>query len=202
MARNYMYNVHAIILESPITQSIYILIRLVTAAPTLALLPVIDDCVCEAPCEDTVYDTQVYQAPWPHVSHQISFYDSYIFHKVSDWQRFAAVYEKIYENGSYSDLYNVDLIARNFLQINVHMKHGINMVSDTVKITPVSLVGNLGGILNLWIGFTFVTVVEICDLVYQLVMTKTKWRRRQEGESSNVTSQGDEVSKNVASVKF
>ena len=147
---------------------------------------VISDCNCEPACEEQLYDADVTQAPWPHESHHLSFYDLYIYHRVSDWRRFS-VYDNIFVNGTYEDLHKTHLIERNFLQINIRLTYGINSIKDTVKITPVSLVGNLGGILNLWIGFTFVTVVEICDLIYQVVMTRAQ-RKKERAHSMTMPS--------------
>ena len=102
----------------------------------------------------------------PHESNQVNFYDNSIWLVVPDYERFE-IYENITE---YSELLETDLIRRNFLQINVNMeKQGYTVVTDTQQWTFVSLAGSLGGILNLWIGITFVTFVEVCDLVYQLI---------------------------------
>ena len=103
---------------------------------------------------------------WPHESNHVNFYDNNIWLVVPDYERFE-IYENITE---YSELLETDLIRRNFLQINVNMeKPGYTVVTDTQQWTFVSLAGSLGGILNLWIGITFVTFVEVCDLVYQLI---------------------------------
>ena len=145
--------------------------------------------MCEPACGERLYEAHVSQATWPHESYHLSFYDTYIFHRISDWQRFV-IYNNIFMNGSYEDLYDTHLIQRNFLQVNIKLTYGMNNVKDSVKITTVSLVGNLGGILNLWIGFTFVTVVEICDLIYQVIVARTRQlklkRDQNEAESSSV----------------
>ena len=87
---------------------------------------------------------------------------------------------------SYDDLelFNLDLVKRNFLQVNINMKEfGYNVVSTTEKMPFVNLTGALGGILNLWIGITFVTFIEVCDLVYQLIMSKVTGYKKSNTDS-------------------
>ena len=121
---------------------------------------------CKLACKEIEYQVLSDQAVWPHESSHVNFYYHNIYLEVPDYERFD-VYDNITE---YYELLETDLIRRNFLQINVNMaKPGYTVVTDTQQWTFVSLAGSLGGILNLWIGITFVTFVEVCDLVYQLI---------------------------------
>ena len=42
-------------------------------------------------------------------------------------------------------------------------------MEDIPKHSVAGLVASLGGTLNLWIGVSFITVVEIIDLIYKLI---------------------------------
>ena len=73
------------------------------------------------------------------------------------------------------DYIESDMIKPNFLLLNVNLEDdGYTKVSNTEKFPVIPLVGSLGGILNLWIGITFVTFIEIADLLYQLIANKCK----------------------------
>ena len=138
---------------------------------------IVDSCTCKPACDEVAYASRVDQAPWPHEAHHINFFYD-VAYTVPDWERFL-VYQNVADHGSYDDLSDIDLIKKNFLQLNVNMgKSGYSAVQDTQKLSIVSLVGALGGILNLWIGITFVTFIEVCDLVYQLIANRIKNRNK------------------------
>ena len=45
---------------------------------------------------------------------------------------------------------------------------------DKPKVTGSQIMGAVGGTLNLWIGISFVTVVEVCELLYRICKTVIK----------------------------
>ena len=62
---------------------------------------------------------------------------------------------------------NTDLIRRNFLQVRIGMKSLlVTKHEDKPTICFETLIGSVGGILNLWIGISFFTLLEILELLY------------------------------------
>ena len=123
-------------------------------------------CFCPKSCLNYHYDIQSSFAPWPNKASLLAFYDQYIKDKI-DAPEFQ-VYESIKD---VTKLKQVTAIQENFLQISI--------VVDTVPVihhmnTPAmsvgNLVGNIGGTLNLWIGITFIFLVEVFELCYTLIL--------------------------------
>ncbi len=140
-------------------------------------------CQCLEKCTDDRYDLTTYQVPWPHENFQLAFYNRYIRH--ADFAARFAVYEKVGQmvntnkSKAFKLLKKSDLIRRNFLQLNVILdgKETTKMV-DKPAISPEALFGNVGGILNLWIGITFITVIEVIDLVLVLLAGRRQHQDR------------------------
>ena len=55
------------------------------------------------------------------------------------------------------------LIEQNFLQLSVLLDPDVTVFSHQEALTLESMMGSMGGILNIWVGITFVTIVEILD---------------------------------------
>ena len=61
------------------------------------------------------------------------------------------------------------LIRNNFLQVNVIWRSDeITRMSEVPSIELEGLIGNLGGVLNLWVGISFVTAIEIFEMFINL----------------------------------
>jgi len=67
---------------------------------------------------------------------------------------------------------STNLIQRNFLQLSITMDDTITTEEDQPAIKLEALFGSLGGILNLWIGFTFITIMEVIDFFLTIIMDK------------------------------
>ncbi len=62
-----------------------------------------------------------------------------------------------------------NLIKDNFLQIIVIFDSDIiTSLIDKPAVTIESLIGSMGGTLNLWIGISFVTIVEVIEVIFSL----------------------------------
>ena len=63
--------------------------------------------------------------------------------------------------------------------------------NDMPLTSPSALTGSLGAVLNLWSGVTFVTLVEVIDLLYGLCTVA--WRRPNEQPTPNSEEQHQTV---------
>ena len=75
-------------------------------------------------------------------------------------------------------LENTDFIQPNFAKIRV-VSSTMNTVTeyhDVPAVTFESFVGSLGGILNLWVGLSFITVIEIVELILNLFSNSEKMK--------------------------
>ena len=58
---------------------------------------------------------------------------------------------------------------------------------EEFSLTTASFIGQLGGILNLWIGISFFTIIEIIDLLLRLLQTFAKRPQREKDSTDKVT---------------
>ena len=130
---------------------------------------------CPPGCEDYHYDYRVVDVRWPHVSRHLAFFNKFLTKKDIYGNKFA-YYEEIEKEieknrtRGYEILRNTDLIPRNFAKINVYyVSREVLQYSDKPMHTSTSMTGALGSILNLWIGITFVTLVEVLELLHNLL---------------------------------
>ena len=64
------------------------------------------------------------------------------------------------------------LLEENFLQISVLLNHDVIINTHIDAVSSETLMGTMGGILNLWIGITFVTLTEIVDFCLGIILDK------------------------------
>lgn len=133
-----------------------------------------EDCVEN--CLSLTFEYHSMGGMWPHESRQLAFYDKYINGK--GYPKDFAVYDRIKKQmetnalAAYAALQEESLIRRNFLKIKVYFDgRNVLQYKDTPIHTPSSVSGSLGGILNLWIGISFVTAIELAELIYKLFLT-------------------------------
>ena len=68
----------------------------------------------------------------------------------------------------------LNLIRREFLKVNVRLDSSLtHKETDMALVSKEEFIGSLGGILNIWIGITFITLV-ICTLIYQKIPIMTR----------------------------
>ena len=144
----------------------------------LAQLEMDGVCDCPQPCSHYLYDIEVSQVPWPHVNYHMAFYNKYV--ATSKFSHHFDVYKGIKaklhvdKQLAFEQLRQTDLIGRNFLEISVLLDaEQTTLMEDYPVLSLESLFGNMGGILNLWVGITFVTAVEIMDLLWTCMSSKT-----------------------------
>ncbi len=62
-----------------------------------------------------------------------------------------------------------NLITKNFLHLSVEFQSDSVMeIKELPVMTWEGLAGSVGGILNLWIGVTFLTLIELVDLLISI----------------------------------
>ncbi len=130
-------------------------------------------CDCLYLCEEHRYPFTVFQSSWPHPSHQLAFYKTYIMEK--PFEHHFGVYSEIdeimqeNETLAFARLRQTDLIQKNFLQVTVSMRNPlVTHLVDKPIMTMETVLAGLGGTLNLWIGISFITIVEILDLLIKI----------------------------------
>lgn len=139
-----------------------------------------ENCKCDVPCNETSYQLITNSAPWPHETQHLIFYENYLYNSsyfsLENIDFNISVYEELsikeYNGEEYiiNDLRNIDFIKRNFVNLNVKLiKSSITEIVQHKTMDFSSLMGTIGGLFNLWIGITFVTVVEFIELLYNLL---------------------------------
>jgi hypothetical protein len=130
-------------------------------------------CQCSIPCQHFKYDHKLKTQLWPHETYHLSFYERYV--KGKPYARDFEVYEDLLKlsktkpERAMAKLHHQSLIRDNFVQIRIlNHQSSYPHYSDNPLVSIESLFGNMGGLLNLWVGITFITLVEIVDLVHQL----------------------------------
>ena len=112
---------------------------------------------------------------WPKIRYQYSFYKQYIRNSTfsDSFSYYKKVGEKVNEGKSTDALKLLeesDLIRNNFLILEIEMSHTQRVAhyTDVPAVTLENFIGSLGGILNLWVGLSFITIVEIVELVVKV----------------------------------
>ena len=138
------------------------------------------NCNCLEPCDKLYYTHSVGIANWPHEAFHLRFYDTYIRNKPhNDNFEFYADLLKQFGTGITSDaekftffekLKKAEELKRNFAQLNVFFEDNkVVYYRDEIAVTVSMLFANIGGTMNLWIGITFCTVIEILEIIYRLL---------------------------------
>ena len=131
---------------------------------------------CPSPCQEHQYSVSMSQSRWPHEAAHLSLFKEHIKNK-----RYAKQFNDTYAPiipqmaktpyQAFQSLRSSDLISRNFLRIIVHLENeGFKEIIETSVFDSSNLMANIGGMFNLWIGITFITLFEIGELFYDLVM--------------------------------
>lgn len=141
-------------------------------------------CDCPMRCSDTDYDVTVSSSQWPDPLYQLSFYKQYIQNNTRYGTKFS-VYDDILrssENGTGEEtlqqIKNLHLIEDNFARISIMFSmETYQVLTDTGAITWDTLVANLGGTFNLWLGISVSTFAEIIELIYSILIATCRKRK-------------------------
>ena len=86
-----------------------------------------------------------------------------------------------------------------FSILQVHVKYRSDVVteiSDSPALSFEGLIGNLGGTLNLWIGISLTTIIELFDLLYHIC--EFYYSRRHHDRVVNVDRKPGNDEKNIS----
>ena len=79
-------------------------------------------------------------------------------------------------------------VYHHFFQLHVSLSSDlVTEYHEEFSLTTASFIGQLGGILNLWIGISFFTIIEIIDLLFRLLQTFAKRPQREKESTDKIT---------------
>ena len=134
---------------------------------------------CDVPCLQFKYTQGISSTLWPHRSTHLYFYKTVIAN-----QPYAHLF-KSYGKMRIIDFMNEtanspkhgssDNINSNFLKLVIQLDNSrIYQFEETPLRSLTSMMGSLGGILNLWIGISFVTLIEVVELLFKMMVIKKR----------------------------
>ena len=164
-----------------------------------------DFCIefCPDPCIDVSFTQYTSAATWPHESTHLAFYRKYLASQpfaehFSEYERIARVMRQDRRQG-FKELRKTDLIRRNFLKITcILIRDKVFVLKDIPLTDFMSIFGSACGILNLWVGISFVTLVEVIDLGFRVI--SAKWST-QKPEPVRVKSVGKTQEEELSDVR-
>ena len=84
----------------------------------------------------------------------------------------------LYLKVQFSTLWPPDYII--YLQVTVRViaNQGITVSQEVAVVTLGNFIGNLGGILNLWVGLSFITIIELVEMFINISEKVRNYFRR------------------------
>lgn len=139
--------------------------------------------MCEMPCEDLEYFVELTQLRWPQKPQILNHYK-----KIKDrvyFERKLKVYEEIDEMENptlaLNKLRNTNTFEQNFLQMEVlRTSFDVIQYKEEMEYTLPTVLSQIGGICGIFLGFTFVTLLELVELMYRLLLAWKQASRRAE----------------------
>ena len=129
------------------------------------------DCDCSEPCEYLERDATLTHTRWPNTFAIRGTYFDY----VADWENIES-YKHYQHLGDIILDDNVDLERKerlfwsNFARINVFFNDmQVLSITSSASITLDTLFSNIGGSISLWIGLSFITVIEFLMFGFSLI---------------------------------
>ena len=146
---------------------------------------------------DLHFYTFSFQVPWPSDIYILAFYYSYLRARAptDEFKQYEVVLGAALAGNTseaWQMIKNLDLIKRNFLQLSVTMDDTMVFEEDKPAIAVSAIVGSLGGILNLYIGFNLITVADFLDFFLTLIIDYLV-SRKAKVEQEKTTSKAPEL---------
>ena len=93
-------------------------------------------------------------------------------------------------------LHQSTIIEDNFLKLSVYLSSiDVVTVSDHVGVTVYDLLAKIGGTLNLYSGKSFILIVEVLDLIYNILFS---WGKNNPAEDNNKSTVNPVFSQNIS----
>ena len=135
-----------------------------------------DNCYesCEEPCRESRYGMYSEEIDWPHPALQYGLYHEFIINTslAGIFAEFQNIIDLVGEDDfrrAYDLFVKSQEMWKSMAQVNVRFStETVLTYVDQMAVSPAQLVGSLGGALNLWVGISFITVVELLELFYHL----------------------------------
>jgi hypothetical protein len=134
-----------------------------------------------------VYIYNPLQAPWPNRIYTFAFYHSFVEAKLSQFPQYKiyGIAEKLALAGNHTAAHNLIkdtmLIQNNFLHLSVLLDPDLTISTDRESISIDSVMGSMGGVLNLWVGITFITVMEVVDFCISTIIDRFRAKKEKAG---------------------
>ena len=146
-----------------------------------------DDCTCNPPCEDTVYDAAYSLATLPDQKDDTAFY-----FLINDFleTRLAPEKRKVMEDKYGKDKYKSE-VSKFVSRLNVHIAdNNVIKTEESPDYEAIRLVSDIGGQLGLWIGISVMTLFEVLQLIadvlrYLTTRTRTLGERNKSDKVSD-----------------
>ena len=109
------------------------------------------------------------QIQWPHDSHKLAFYDLYIrdYLHEPEFDVYDKAYNMAFVDGDVASAMDLvrqtNVIDKNFLKLNIVTENKKLLYTSRRILSVETVMGTVGGILNLWVGITFITLVELIE---------------------------------------
>ena len=143
-------------------------------------------CNCLLECQKKEYYYDLYPTEWPHPSYDLAFYIKHIKDKPWGW-KFDAYSDILYQlesgitdrQGAVDACRQLHLIKRNFVQLNIHFPmQSVWHQDDVPTVSADQLTAQIAAILNLWMGISFITAVELAELVCRTIIVQYyNWKK-------------------------
>ncbi|PAA76178.1 hypothetical protein BOX15_Mlig021130g3 [Macrostomum lignano] len=165
----------------------------------------VTDKECFTPCTYYTYGTTISTTNWPTKAYLYeilrdfeqmmlridSLYRKGIMARNSSYldpvhRRLKQIYDPVYtavkDNPQKAEqmLGDIDYIQKNFIEILINRGKSnfeIERIEEKAVISMTSLLSQIGGLLSIWVGLTFVCIVEIVDMLYNIVTMYNQQRR-------------------------
>ncbi|XP_038074050.1 degenerin unc-8-like [Patiria miniata] len=125
------------------------------------------DCHCQLPCREDVFEETVSTALWPNDNYQ---------------PLMEAAVKNISPRFSYDLENDENFVSKNLVKLNVFMSSlQYQHIFQTPEYGSENLISDLGGQVGFWMGFSILTLFEIVEMIFDLIVTtcgKLKMRKR------------------------
>ena len=130
---------------------------------------------CKEPCLENRYTMYTEEIDWPHPALHMAIYRNHIARSlVADRFTEYKDLDDSFADGTSGNLYHklntLDLMTRSLAQVSVRFETmTVVKYTDQSAVSVAQLMGTLGGTLNLWVGISFITIIELLELLYHLL---------------------------------